>query len=168
MAKKRLPFIDESKLKANPLVSDSFRIKGLRRPKLLADGTNTPDELEVQHYTKIYHHIDNRDLMKGLSPVSLVLFWWLVQNVKPGHDWLQINKSYFMSNTGFKSPHSFKKAIEELSIERIIYPAVGVKSVYWINPRIFFCGDRLKKFSEHVDWIEGKPKGTNQEEQPFK
>ncbi len=55
-----------------------------------------------------------------------------------------------MSRAGIKSENTYKAGIDELVRYGFVVNTV-LKSVYWINPAVFFCGNRLNKYPTKKD-----------------
>ena len=50
-----------------------------------------------------------------------------------------------------------RAAIEELVNNLVLAPSL-VKNVYWINPRLFFSGNRMKKYPNYITKYKSKIK----------
>jgi len=90
-----------------------------------------------------------RQLINALSDKAQRLFLWLIYELDPGKDYLWINQTRYMEEQGIKSINTYKDAVKELVKFKIIGLSV-VKSVYWINPVIFFRGSRIDKYPDKI------------------
>lgn len=149
------PKIDPSMFLSNPLINTDFKVEVIRfsdKGSFRTDGDiHVPNvlELEKESITKVYTKMEHRLFMSRLSVGAKSLFLWLIYEVDSGEDYLWINKVRYMSETGIRSVNTYKTAVDELSRNLFIYPSL-VRDVYWINPRLFFCGSRVKKYKGHV------------------
>lgn len=157
------PIIDESKFISNPLAGADFKIlinKLTDNNTFVNDGENwLPNELslEKETITKLYVKAENRLIISKLSSKAQRLYIWLTYELEYSKDYLWINRKRYMSENDISSINTFKDAVEELCRYLIIYPTLeGKKDFYWINPRLFFCGDRVKKYPNHVKQYEPK------------
>lgn len=99
--------------------------------------------------TKLYHCPGCKDIIYNLSPGAKSLFIYLVYNIDSSKDHIWLNMPRYMQKNSIKSINTAKTAIQEL-IRYSIIAMTGTKEVYWINPKIFFSGDRVKKFEKNV------------------
>lgn len=155
MNRYKAPNIDDSKFVNNPLAGIDFKIL-INRLKdkhkgVMVGGLFVPIEVEFERdeYTKIYIKSENRKIVAGLSPTAKSLFLWLVYEVESGKDFLWVNKRRYMEENGVSSINTYKKAISELA-EHLFVCASVVKDVYWVNPRLMFCGSRINKYPDRV------------------
>jgi len=160
MNKYTKPKIDETKLTRNPLVASDFtifinKIKDKSAFIKDEDGIWLPKEVDVEkeNITKLYTKAENRLLIAHLTPKARSLYIWLAYEIECGKDYLWLNQKRYMEE--FKeSLNTFKAAREELCEFLVIYPTLE-KEYYWINPRLFFCGSRIAKYSKDV--VEYEP-----------
>lgn len=103
--------------------------------------------------TKIYRSPDSRGLICGLSEVGLRIFVWLTYEVETGKDYVWVNRVRIMKELGIKSVNTYKLGIENLIRYDVIALSL-IKDVYWINPRLFFSGNRVKKYRGKVNIIK--------------
>ncbi len=139
----------------NPLAGSDFKIPVHKRTDskvfINQDGLNLPNEYEVEAepITKIYKKHDNRKFVARLTTPAKSLYLHLLYEVEYGKDYLWINVSQYMEENLISSINTYKTAVAELVRYNVICPTL-VKGVYWINPRLFFCGSRVKKYPKHV------------------
>jgi len=147
--------VDESKLKRNPF-SESLKIPVTRvvEPNKFVDkdGVLQPIEyyIEREESVKIYYADGSKKLIQGLSPAGKVLYLFILYHLENGKDWFVLNRPLFLSQTNTGSVNTLKKALIELQEETIISPTTQ-KDVYWINPKLFFCGNRAMKYKDNVE-----------------
>lgn len=153
MNKKELK--DNTLLKNNPLISQDFKIvvNKLTDKKSLvySDGAYLMKEFyfEVTPMTKIFKTPLHRRLIGLLSDNAKCLLYWIFFEIQPNEDFVLINKTRYLKENNIKSLNTYKKAINELHAELVICPS-PVKDVYFINPRLFFCGNRVKTYPNAV------------------
>ena len=104
---------------------------------------------ERQRYTKIYIDPSNRKIIAMLSNNAIRLFYWLSFEIENNKDYIKINKCRYLKENNIKSVNTYKKALTELQINLIIC-ASPVKDVYFINPAIFFNGNRIKQYPNNI------------------
>lgn len=134
------PLIDSLKMKATKKYTNEFinTSSGIKLPKDI--------KLDQNPHTKVFHSADLRKQTMGLSFAGLRLYFWFIHHAKSGLDYQKFNKSAYMKETGI-SINTVKKGLDEL-IRYAFIAESGEKGTYWINPQLFFCGDRLKKFPD--------------------
>ncbi len=106
-------------------------------------------ELEAQTYTKIFRKPETRHRTMRLSPSALKLLKWIEFEVAPAKDYVWINRARFMKEANLSSNHTMSDAIKDLVSDSFICSS-AVQGVYWINPDLFFCGSRVKKYPDKV------------------
>lgn len=99
---------------------------------------------------RIYHCEGSKQAVYNLSGCAQRLYLFILYNLKAGKDWFQINQEHYMSQNGIKSATTFKEARGELIRYNFIIPTI-YKSVVWINPNLFFSGNRLKKYPSKIE-----------------
>jgi len=145
----------EGRLGFNPLLGDDFEVfvkRVVKGGSYTTDGDDLlPLEYDLERDSKVsvYTRSDLRLVVSGLSGLGKGLFLWLMYEVGYGCDYIEINKVRYMRENGLKSDWSYRKGLGELVRMMIICPTV-VRGVYWINPRYFFAGSRVKKYSGRV------------------
>lgn len=156
------PNIKPEEFVANPLINSEFKIEVLKFTDTKAFTTDAEQlhlpkeyELEREKAVKVYTKSEHRLFVSKLSPGAKSLFLWLIYEVEAGKDYLWINKQRYMEENSIASINTYKTAVDELSRYLFIYPSL-VKDVYWINPRLFFCGNRVAKYKNHI--VQYKPK----------
>ena len=142
------------KIDENPLLSNfSFNVTQLEDKSTYQnnDGVLLPKlyHLERDQHTKIFINQYNRKKIANLSNSVKSLLLWLIFELKPGTDKIEINKNRYMKENNIKSINTVKKAINELTVNFIIAPA-NKNKLYFINPRIFYSGSRIKSFPDNI------------------
>ena len=69
--------------------------------------------------------------------------------IKRNQDYIKIDKTAYLKENNINSINTYKAAIKELQINLIICPTI-IKDHYFINPCIFFAGNRIKNYPENV------------------
>ena len=146
--------VDESKLKRNPF-SESLKIAVTRMVEpskfMDKDGVMQPVEyyIEREESVKIYYADGSKSLIQGLTPAGKVLYLFILYHLETGKDWFVLNRALFMSQTKTGSVNTLKKALIELQEQSVIVPTTQ-RDVYWINPKLFFCGNRVTKYKDNL------------------
>lgn len=161
--KKIRPEIDESKMGLNPFVG-GYEIK-LEIPvrKLERKVTNKFDNpdvqefyLEVAPYTKLYEVAGGKEKMAKLPLRSKEMLLYILHYLESGQEYIWINRSEYMKMNGIKSVNTFKTAVEELSLRSYVCPHVKIKDLLWINPGLFFRGNRVDKYPNNLKIVKSK------------
>jgi hypothetical protein len=156
-------FMDKDNTSYNPLKNRlQIRVSSYSKNLYLKQGNSfikTDDaEYEADQYVKVFteHPYTREILMRLKSITSIKLYEFIIHTIIQGNDWLWVNREMFVEETGIKDNKCIDRAIKELCRENIIYihPDYVGKDVFWINPDIFYCGNRIKKFKECT--FEGK------------
>lgn len=144
---------DESKLLRNPF-SFSLKIdvtKNIENSKLKPDkdGIMLPTIWfsERQPATKLFHSPGVIDIVGNLSDGAMRLFLYVAYTIDRGKDYIQINIERYLKKNNIKSKRTYATALNEL-IRYGFIVNTEFDGVYWINPIIFFCGDRINKYPE--------------------
>jgi hypothetical protein len=161
MNKYRRPILDKNLFLTNPLTNMNFQVLVRKRTDTKVfkseDDILLPNEyeLEVEPVVRVYKKSDYRVFVARLSPGAKSLFLHIIYETEYGLDYLWINRKRYMDENLVKSVNTYKAAIVELCRYNVICPTM-VRDVYWINPRLFFCGSRVKKYPMHVVVINEK------------
>lgn len=168
----KLPPIEQDEnLKNNPFVNENFKIftnKGTDAnsytKQLHPDGTAFIDirlpktyRFEKAKTTKIYISADNRKSLNLLEQNSKTLLLWIMFELDTNQDYLEIKKDRFMKENDIKSIKTYRKALQDLQINSFICPTYR-KDVYYINPKLFFSGNRITKYPQNVHLYKPKKK----------
>ena len=106
-------------------------------------------DLEKQVFTKVFRSSELRKMKMRLKPSSLYLLTWIEDELPPAKDCIWINRKRFMDESGITSENTVIAAIKELRDKGFIQPTT-IQQVYWINPAIFFCGSRIRKYRDKI------------------
>lgn len=106
-------------------------------------------EAEYDPYTKVFEIKGYKALMQSLSIRSKEMLLFLIHSIVGGQDWIWINRSEYMKGNNIGSVNTYKKALLELCEKGYICPH-SKTDVYWINPQVFFKGNRIAKFRDNV------------------
>jgi len=98
--------------------------------------------------TKIVNHSKNRIKIAALTNNAKSLLLHIIFKAQPGSDIVDLKPKSYMAENRIKSLNTYKAAIKELT-NIAIYPT-STKNQYFINPNIFFCGNRIKLFPNNV------------------
>lgn len=110
---------------------------------------------EREPYIKLYNNTIHRKLIANLSGNGIKLLFWLMFRIKRNQDYIKIDKTAYLKENKINSINTYKAAIKELQINLLICPAI-IKDYYFINPCIFFAGNRIKNYPENVVIYEPK------------
>ena len=144
----------------NPLL-DGDRLKGSlaintdRSEIRIGDGADSVDLkgvmlLEGQEYTKLFVGIETRALISSLSPRGSHLLLWLMLKVIRRHDLIWIDRKQYMLDSGISRSETCMSAIVDLVFSRVLVKAPQYSGLYFINPHIFFKGNRLQKYKSYL------------------
>lgn len=140
------PFIANLQIPINKLQLDSFR-------EITEDGESIKlydtVTLEKTKFTKMYCSSERRILLMNCSLRSKELILWIMFEIKSSEDYIWINKERYMRESNISSINTYKDALLEL-IRYGIIALSGVQNVYWINPDMFFKGDRISKYPNNI------------------
>lgn len=93
-------------------------------------------------YTKVYQ--DQLELLVGLSPASMKIVLYMICNMSPLSDAIVLSVPDLMVALDIKSSVTVRNSIMEVLDKRIIAQQLGSNIQFWINPNIFFNGNRLR------------------------
>ena len=108
---------------------------------------NTYD-IEVEKKVSIYKSKERRLLYNKLKPTTCKLYLWIQQETKDNKDYLWINKERYIEETE-TTYKTYKQSVDELVAYCVITPT-NTRDVYWLNPSLFFSGNRLKKYPNNI------------------
>lgn len=155
MNKEVKPDIDDSKLGINPLTINDLEIKVVDKTfkSFKFDSETIIHDSALIEYdtsTKVYNKANNRLFVAKLTAGSKSLLLWLIFEMDNNKDYIWINKTRYMEENDISSINTYKKAITELTRYCVIYPMLGKRNVYWINPRLMFNGNRVTKYPNNI------------------
>lgn len=147
--------VDSEVIGKNPFLEGDFEITVSRKTDLtklqLSDGDWIPQEFDLERssVTKIYKSLKNREKINVLTAPAKELYLWLAYKITYGEDWIRVSRSEYMKEHGIASVNTYKGAVRDLVAGGVIAYSV-LKDVFWINPTLFFCGSRVKKYPDKV------------------
>jgi len=102
-------------------------------------------ELKGTYYCRAGYrlHVNSR------TPKAKSLLMWVMWDIEYNKDYIWINVDRYMNETD-TSLNTYKDAVTELCREAILAPIVGFQNMYWINPVIFFKGNRVTKYPKNL------------------
>lgn len=159
MNTKKRPDIDVKLMGKNPFMTNiQIKARSFEKSETLVkheDGVNhpignvrNPVLVEEQVYTKIYHDVDYRDIILGLSEKTTKLYVYITYRIQPNEDYVWLNNVHFQDLMKYKKKQ-YLQCVYELVRYGIITPTI-YPDTFFINPMIFFCGNRLKKYPENL------------------
>jgi hypothetical protein len=151
MKQKRKVDIDFSKLGINPFVS-SLRIPAGKYGVELQDGKIREYEFDKDVGFKVFVANGRREMFAGLGYRSLQIWMWVMASIKTGEDYIWLNYTMMMEETGITTERTIREALKELYSKGFMAPCVKEKGVYWINPERAFKGNRINKYPDKVEW----------------
>lgn len=102
--------------------------------------------------TRIYQTADFYDTVAKLSPRAHSLLLYIIYKLLPSKDYIQVNTEHYMNKNSISSINTYKEAKKEL-IRHSFIASTEYKTVFWINPNMFFNGNRLKKYKNNINVI---------------
>lgn len=75
---------------------------------------------------------NRRKVLAQLTGPAPLLWTWVQQQLKPGQNYIEINRKTFMHETGYRSENSYKKGRDLLLYHKLLYPTRR-KDVFWVN-----------------------------------
>jgi hypothetical protein len=155
MSKRQLkPDISEDKMGLNPFI-DTLEIpvvrRGISNQLKRIDNKLIPAEFdhELTSHAKLFCDPDKRYLNNSLSLRAKELLLWVMFQTTSSKDYIWINKTMYMEENNVTSINTYKEALADL-IKKKYLGITLIKDVYWINPKYFFKGDRVKKYPNNV------------------
>lgn len=155
MNKEKKPEITEELMGLNPFVPNlRIPVNRVTFEKQFAkdkDGVWLPvqRDLEVDESCRVYLDKERRLNMISLSARAKDLLLWIIYESKNSSEWIWINKHRYMKEGGVSSINTYKSALKELIRTGYLLGSV-IKDVYWINPKYFFNGNRVNKFTDNI------------------
>lgn len=163
MSKK--PIIDELKLGVNPLtMSLEVKVRQIKTTESLlseyTEGVHLPigkiDKsyvLENVAFTKVYHSAFWRDIVVDLTPKALQVWVYITFDLEQGKDYYWINTTYLVSKLKLKNKRELTELIDNQLVRYGLLSKTIIDDVYWINPTIVFCGNRIKKYPNNIKMV---------------
>ena len=103
-------------------------------------------EFEKDPFLKLYNNELNFSIISNLSDTATKLFVYICYNIQKDSDMIELKSSVVMEYAKIKSSTTYYKYLQELIDNAII--ARRSNSDYWINPLIFFNGNRVEYYKD--------------------
>lgn len=139
------PFLDHLVIEVN-----SFEFKHQYKKDKDGDLLPVVGEVEAERKTSLYVASEKRLRANKLSPRAKELYLWLLYEADNGKDYLWLNRVRYMKENDINSPTTYRSAINELISNGFVSRTV-VGAVYWLNPALFFNGNRIVKFPKNLE-----------------
>lgn len=148
---------DHKPQKRNPFLDDLFEVKSKRQNILVGNAEHVivnRNTGEVEGHTAFmkYKEVDPNQFVKiftsqvsafyELENNSIKVFAYVMRNMKPNIDQIYLNPDDMKLTIGYKSRNPVVTGISVL-IEKKFIARTPLKHWYFINPTIFFNGDRI-------------------------
>jgi hypothetical protein len=116
------------------------------------DGDFLEEVYKVEREPKchVYTRSSNRKVICGMGGAAKDIFLYVLFKLEYGKDWIWLNRSGCMNDSGIKAVVTYDKGIEELVRCGVLSLVFGYDDVFWINPVYLFNGSRVKKFPSNV------------------
>ena len=150
---------DESKLGINPFTAsltgtmrvfkakESILTEYSDNMNIIVGTINKTAIVEDAIYTKVYHDTFWRNVILDLSPLALKLWIFINYSLESNKDYIWLNRTFIVSKLRLKNQKELFTLLEqELCRYALLSPISGYADMYWVNPSIAFCGNRLKKY----------------------
>jgi hypothetical protein len=160
MSKK--PVITESLLGINPLsMSLQIKVRQLKTAEALltefTEGVHMPIGklektiiLEESEYSKVYHDTFWRDIIIDLNPKALQIWTFITFDLDRNKDYYWVNSSFLVSKLGLRNKKTLDDLIKSHLVRYGLLATSTIEDVYWVNPSILFCGNRVEKYPKSV------------------
>lgn len=166
------PVIEEDKLGDNPFTAvELFQIPTRRYETSSFDKKGdvflpAVRVSEYQDYTKLYAEPAFRLRTNKLSLRAKEMFLWIMYTIKAGQETIWINRERYMKEMGISSNTTVLTTIKDLIKLNYLAKTAEGKDMYFINPKYFFQGDRLKKYHKNtfVKYDVKEPENREDEE----
>lgn len=156
----QLPHYEPDQLTDNPfiksLIIEVTKITDSKTFTPSKDGVMLPkvSYTDRQTNTKIIHSAGFLDAWCNLSDRAQRLCGWIERTLQPSQDYIVINRNRYMSMNNIKNVKTYRAALHELKRYEYI-DFTQYTDVFYINPKIFFVGNRTLNFPKNVV-IKGK------------
>jgi hypothetical protein len=110
--------------------------------KVINLGKNELKVFDNVKYTKLYD--ESISILKDFSSPTLKVWCYILTQLKPTKDEVVFNMQDCIKFTGYTASINVYKGITELLEKNYIARSIGKGGTYFINPNLFFNGDRRK------------------------
>lgn len=124
----------DEKVWIDPETAEMYAIKKIPQ--------NKEQITDSKSYTKLF--VDNLDLLMKLSGTGLRVLVYAMSTIRPLSQTAILNMADIQYVAKINSPNTIRAAISELIEANIIAQKLGSNIEYWINPNVFFNGNRLR------------------------
>lgn len=104
-------------------------------------------EIDEEQFTKMY--ISNLAVLNSLSTAGIRVLSYIMSELKPNHAEIIFNKERCMTSCKYKSLKPIYKGLAEL-INADIIARGWADNIYFINPLVFFNGNRVVFATEYI------------------
>lgn len=161
--KKIVEGFDEKKIGKNPFAASlSVYINEVVEEKNMYDSDGVLDAVIVQvgekrklsfwlerdKYVKFFKTSDIRKSLCGLKPNTVKFLVWCSMEVNTGKDYVVINIDRCKEECSFNH-NTYNSCCKDL-IDAGFLAKTKHSNVFWVNPKYFFSGNRMRKFPENV------------------
>jgi hypothetical protein len=118
-------------------------------------------------YTKVFTNTVKKNVPElfSMDLKTTRLFIWLLLNVTPNEDYLELNAYMLMDDLGLTKRKEVEDAVLSLIKLNVIVPMRGVENHFWINTSLFYNGDRKALVKDEFGKLDlGKFEYTGDEE----
>lgn len=166
--------IDESRLIKNPFwftlqIPVTKVVSDIEWEEDIEEGLVLNKEFYIERTpsVKLYYCKDCKEIVYGLSDKAQRLYLFILLHLIPNKDWIRINPEKYMSVNRIKSLTTYRGAVKEL-VRYGFLASTEYRTVFWINPNLYFSGNRIKKYEDRLNVINTwEPRKTkyNQEDE---
>jgi len=118
--------------------------------RLIRRQASMPAFTDKQQYIKLF--TQGLPLLMELSAPGLKVFMWVLGHIKPKQDKVELNPGRVAAELNYVVTKPVHDGIKDLINQRIIARAyTGNRNVpaYWINPTVFYNGNRRHLFNKN-------------------
>jgi len=112
----------------------------------------TPYIVDTGKKCSVFTDTELNSIYINLSEISFKLLFYIFRILQNNEDIVKINTKKFMELSGIKSRSTIYKGIDELCRYGFISP-FPKQGYYWINPFMFFKGNRTEKYKSNLNVI---------------
>lgn len=133
------------------MVIEATLIVDAQKYKIDRNGIKQTDKFKIEKIpaTKVFHTPGVKKKVCELSDKAIRLYAYIINDLTPQKDYIEINPSYYMTLNNIKSKGTYYKALSDL-LKADFIKNCEFENVYWLNPEIFYCGNRLEKYPDSV------------------
>lgn len=97
---------------------------------------------DARAYTKVF--IESKDIFMKLSGTTLKILLYGICTIRPLSQTVIYHTPDIQVSTGILSPNTIKTSLCELIEAGVIAQKLGSNIEFWVNPNVFFNGNRLR------------------------